>query len=62
MNATLSLTTHTAFGSQTEARPSGLSLGRKVKIPRVVVALSLVILVQACVVLLVVGASWAGVI
>jgi hypothetical protein len=62
MNATLSLTTPTTFHSHTETRPAiGLLSALGVKVPRVVIRLSLVLFVQACVVLLVIGAAWAGI-
>ncbi len=63
MNATLSLSSELTTRPQPEARPaSGFFSMRGVKVPRVVLGLSLAILVQACVVVLVIGAAWAGVI
>jgi len=63
MNATLSLNSTTAFRPQPEARPAAkLFLSRGARVPRVVLGLSLAILVQAGVVVLVIGAAWAGVI
>lgn len=63
MNATLSLTSDLTLRPQPDAGPAaGFFSMRGVKVPRVVLGLSLVILVQACVVVLVVGAAWAGVI
>jgi hypothetical protein len=62
MYATLSLRSSHALRPHLEARPAaGLIATRGDKVPRVVLGLSLVILVQAGVLALVIGAAWAGI-
>jgi hypothetical protein len=61
MNATLSLSSSHALRTHLEVRPApGLISTRGDKVSRVALGLWLVILVQAGVVALVIGAAWAG--
>jgi hypothetical protein len=63
MNATISLSPNLRLRPESDTLPTArVSSAVGVKVPRVVIGLSLAVLVQACVVVLIIGAAWAGVI